>query len=128
MKTNLKYVEIDETQYWKEDFLERIGAKKVTAVYVFDANRRVHCCELTPSYEMIEALNYTDNYLPDEDYDEFEDSWRPNFAEVSYMHCHWIDEIAKDLDISFECEEDDYYEEMVNTIVELNANGVLETV
>jgi len=128
MKTNLKYVKMDETQYWKEDFLERIGTKKVTAVYIFDANRRVRCCEITPSYEMYLATNYTDNHLNDDDYEEFEDSWRPEgIGEVSYFHCYGIDEVAKDYadKEDFEYNDDDetedgesFYSKMVDASID----------
>jgi hypothetical protein len=109
MKTNLKYVEFDETQYWNEDFLNRIGTKKVTAVYIFDANRIVHCCELTPSYELYLATTYTDNELSDDDQEEFDESWTGERSVANYYHCSPIDEIAKDypIDDSFEWEFED---------------------
>jgi len=45
-------IEFDETGYWNEDFLEKYGIEKVRAVYVYNENLYVHCCEITPSYEL----------------------------------------------------------------------------
>ncbi len=42
----------DETDYWlDEELVERCGGS-ILGAYLFNANRHVHCCELTPSYEM----------------------------------------------------------------------------
>lgn len=112
MKTNLKIVRYDETQFWNKEFLERIGTKKVTAVYIFDENRRVNCCELTPSYELYIAAAYTDNHLSDDDHEEFEDSWRHERGVGTYCHCAPVDEISEDYleaeNFEWELEDDEF--------------------
>lgn len=45
-----KVVVIDETHFWSEEIQARVG--KVFQAYLFDSNRHVYCCELTPSYEL----------------------------------------------------------------------------
>lgn len=49
-KTQWKIVAIEETHYWCEDIVARAG--RLFGIYMFDANRYVYCCEITPSYEM----------------------------------------------------------------------------
>ena len=52
---------LDETQVWAEEVVR--SAKQVFGLYVFDQNRRVHCCEFTPSYECLfvgSAIGNTD--------------------------------------------------------------------
>lgn len=50
IKTAWTIVAIDETHYWSEDIIAKAG--KLYGVYLYDANRPVYCCELTPSYEL----------------------------------------------------------------------------
>jgi hypothetical protein len=50
IKPDLRIFKDDETIHWREDIQARAG--RIFGVYLFDANRHVHCCELTPSYEL----------------------------------------------------------------------------
>jgi hypothetical protein len=47
---DIRVFKVDVTDYYPEEFQRRAG--KIFEVYLFDANLHVHCCELTPSYEM----------------------------------------------------------------------------
>lgn len=49
-KPNLRLFKQDTTRYWSADMQARV--KKFFDLYIFDALNHVHCCELTPSYEM----------------------------------------------------------------------------
>src|SRR5687768_6276956 len=50
IKPDFRVYRMDVTEYWNEDIQARAG--RLFAVYLFDANRHVHACELTASYEM----------------------------------------------------------------------------
>lgn len=56
---------LDESIYWEKSFLERAGGG-IAGAYLFDANRVVHCCSLTGSYEM-EPIGSTMITPPDDD-------------------------------------------------------------
>ena len=54
-----QFIEIsipEDLSFWEEEFLQKcqkeIGLKSVHSVYIYDENRHVHLCELTPSYEL----------------------------------------------------------------------------
>jgi hypothetical protein len=67
---------------------------QIFCIYVFDANRRVHCCELTPSYEMhplrYEPKHYTDDDDGLEHVQRVLDEWIGD-DEVSYHWEHTVD-------------------------------------
>ena len=42
---------VDATHHYNEEFVQKCGGK-ITDVWLFDVRLLVHCCELTPSYEM----------------------------------------------------------------------------
>jgi hypothetical protein len=50
VKPDWYLVKIDERRHWREDI--QAQTKEMYGVYAFDRNRHVHCCELTPSYEL----------------------------------------------------------------------------
>ena len=50
MKPDFRIYKQETTEYWSEDIRSR--AARLFGVYLFDVNRHVHCCELTPSFEM----------------------------------------------------------------------------
>lgn len=88
MKPELYVVKIDETKYWAEDIIEKAG--RIFGVYIYDKNRRVHCCELTPSYELRFIESQTEKRVDDTVYDEilradaYSEGWR-------YYHCHVLE-------------------------------------
>jgi hypothetical protein len=88
---------LDETQYWADSIAHR--AKQVFGIYVFDQNRRVHCCEFTPSYECLfvgSAIGNTD--LDDDVAERLDAEIREGdlgTEPVKYIHCQEIDALHK---------------------------------
>lgn len=86
----------DETEYWPE--IEAKGDLCVIAVYLFDANSHVYCCEMTPSYEMHEVGQYiypkVGREKPTEgeyeDWHDYIDTYWKGMMNVSYFHVHTI--------------------------------------
>jgi hypothetical protein len=68
-------------------------------IYVYDQNRRLHCCEFTPSYEchfVGSASVNTD--LDDDAAERLEDEIREGdraTEPVKYIHCHEIDALPE---------------------------------
>ena len=94
IKPDWRYILIDETRYWCDDkFIAECGGKLVGA-YVFDANRAVHCCELTPSFELL-LIETLPRDVPQDDagaervLDAIRDADRETDL-VSYVHCYSI--------------------------------------
>jgi hypothetical protein len=88
---------LDETQVWAEEVVHR--AKQVFGIYVFDQNRRVHCCEFTPSYECLfvgSAIGNTD--LDDDVAERLDAEIREGdlgTEPVKYIHCQEIDALPR---------------------------------
>lgn len=86
----LRILQLDETGYWVSEIANRAG--KIIGVYLYHDDIGVHCCELTPSYE----LNFVGSFFTNCDLDEDE---REKLSEeimegnaqgqelVTYMHC-----------------------------------------
>jgi hypothetical protein len=47
---HFKWVKIDETRHWAEEWRAKNKIKKIVSTYIFNANEVTHCCEITPSY------------------------------------------------------------------------------
>ncbi len=94
-------IAIDETDCY---FISEVDApliKQVRGVYLFDRNRRIHVCELTPSYGLTHLYNQVilvDDNDPrrEELYDEYEHC----SSDDIYMHCSTIDRIIEQSDYS----------------------------
>ncbi len=43
---------MDETQHWQLQPELMAKIERIVTIYLFDRKRHVHCCELTPSYEL----------------------------------------------------------------------------
>ena len=56
----------DETQYWTDELVKRCGGK-IKGAYFFDANRHVHCCEFTPSFELERLKSIPEQQYPDDE-------------------------------------------------------------
>ena len=88
---------LDETLYWADDLATRAG--RILGIYVYDQNRRVHCCEFTPSYEchfVGSASVNTD--LDDDAAERLADEIREGdlgTETVRYIHCHEIDALPE---------------------------------
>jgi len=86
---------IDESEYWElPEYKEEI--KRIIGVYVYDPNFKVHCCEITPSYECHfyqTQVEFNEN-VSEEKQDEIncEIYLNEDLSEtVHYYHCHLID-------------------------------------
>lgn len=90
-------VRLDETKFWADEDVRR--AKQIFGLYVFDQNRRVHCCEFTPSYECLFVSSAIGNTDLDETAAERLDSdireGDLGMEPVKYIHCHEIDALPK---------------------------------
>ena len=88
---------LDETKFWAEQVVRR--AAQIFGLYVFDQNRRVPCCEFTPSYECLFVcsaigntdLDGTDAERLDTDIREGDLGTEP----IRYFHCHEIDALPR---------------------------------
>jgi hypothetical protein len=94
---DLWVVKIDEREFWCESIIAQ--TTRIFGVYVFDRRRHVHCCSLTPSYELqflgsqYESVENIDEEWLYEDIMEGDSST----SEVSYFDCHDIDRILKNV-------------------------------
>lgn len=114
-----KVVAIDETHCWTPVIVTKTG--RLWGLYLFDANRHVHCCELTPSYEMWFVETVTERQISDE-LDGDIRTWSQEADEgCSYFHCSDIDR----MDPGWFCdlgetplEEDQIYDEAQSAMYE----------
>lgn len=58
---------VDATRSYSEDLVKRSGGR-IFDVYLFDANLHVHCCSITPSYEM-QYVDSVSAKFPDDEQD-----------------------------------------------------------
>lgn len=91
MKTKLKIVVIDESQYWKEDILKACGGK-IETVYMYDASEATRCCEITPSYYLIPLYYVPAVHVSDEIHAELIDTF--SNEEPMYVHCSDVDKLT----------------------------------
>lgn len=102
LNPELYFISLDETENWNFQPEDKTKIKKVESIYVFDKNCVVHCCEITPSYELnfiqTRALFTDEAYANDDEGQEFRDHIdelimsESNSAETLYMHCYRIHE------------------------------------
>jgi len=111
-----RIVVVDETEYWADDLAAQVG--KIYGVYLYDENRVVHCCELTPSYELnaleVAILNW--ETCPEIVRDDIESEWWRGTEPISYFHAHTVDGWDKFLLPTQRCKAedyDDYWEEIL---------------
>lgn len=86
--------EVNETKYWKKDFLEEYGINEIMAQYVVDTAVCWYLCELTPSYELCFVQNQI-IFKSDtvEDVIEAAESFvmQGTSNDSRYVHCRVID-------------------------------------
>ena len=89
-----RIVVIEETEHWLDTGLVE-AAGQIFGVYIFDANKRVCCCEFTPSYylEPFEAAVRNFDTISENDRDEIEEEWRVS-TDAMYCHCSDIDRFS----------------------------------
>lgn len=86
---HFKVVAIDETRDWRDDMVAKCG--RLYGLYLFDVNRHVHCCELTPSYEMHFIETVAANFIDDETDALIREANAQCQQDVEYQHCRVID-------------------------------------
>ncbi len=97
IKPRFNLLRLDETKFWAEEVVRK--AKQIFGLYVFDQNRRVHCCEFTPSHECLfvgSAIGNTD--LDETDAERLDAEIREGdlgTQPVKYIHCHEIEALPK---------------------------------
>lgn len=82
MKPKLSLAYMDVTEHWAEEIVRETG--RIAAVFVFDENRHVHCCEFTPSFELHLAGYLAERQVCDRV--EMEIAAATEFG-VAYVHC-----------------------------------------
>lgn len=93
------WIALDETEYWyfsRDDFTL---PDRVYGVYIYDPEKHVHCCELTPSYELLWVYN---TYIC---FDQRNDEEREAIVDsivlgaqsepVTYMHTYDVDALRE---------------------------------
>lgn len=92
---DLWFVAMDETEYWTIQKGHRSSIERIETLYVFDRNKQVHCCEITPSHELIrvETRAIIKSGSPADDDDElreeiysYVDDGSAHDEDVSYVH------------------------------------------
>lgn len=95
-----RVIALNETEFYYLPDEHKRYIRAIRGIYLYDANRHTHCCELTPSYWLIFLYNsviLTEEGLAlggtkGELYDEYEYG---TGGEDCYMHCHTVDRLAK---------------------------------
>ena len=126
MKTNLYLVKIDETQYWRTEFLKRINSGRISHYYIFDANRPTNCCEITASYWLESVYDQTENWIEDKDWEDF---MNESDRDGCYMHCKDVEKLPSEkLENDFEYEDDDEYNSEMESVVDYERGNQIEIV
>ena len=84
-----KLVVLDETSNWPKEIVAK--AEKIYRTYIFDANRAVHCCEITPSYELFPVC--TTPLIDDREGTLEEMLCGGEDYDVVYWHAHRLDRL-----------------------------------
>lgn len=96
-----RVIAIDETEHYTFPVEDRPYIKKILAVYLYDANERTHCCELTPShflrylYHVVRLTEAGENLSDERREDFYTDYEVSNFNEDVYMHCATLEQLAE---------------------------------
>jgi NAD-specific glutamate dehydrogenase len=109
---DLRFVVFDETRYYSAEIREKAGT--VYQTYVYDANRAIHCCEITPSFTLVPFYTQAMNYLEDDAAREALDEvirQANTEAEERYVHCCVVDRIPNTHKRKFHLVERDLDEE-----------------
>lgn len=89
---NFQVIAINETSYWNEQIVAHTG--RIYGLYLVDLDRKVHCCEITPSYELYFIESVTEATISDELDMEIIDADMHYSDQVVYWHCHAVDRMA----------------------------------
>ena len=90
-------IKMDDTVYWDKEFVKSLGeGSKIISTYIYDANHVVHCCEITPSYELYYAGTdfFPTKELSDEENQETFEKIMEGESDAEpaiYMHCSFVE-------------------------------------
>ena len=88
VKPDIWVLKINETKYWDPSFARKCG--RLIGTYLFDRSLHVHCCELTPSYELHFIGTEPTKQVNDEIYDQIRQS-DAQCPGADYMHVYHVD-------------------------------------
>ena len=98
IKPDIRILKLDESHNWDPEIVSRAGGK-IFGVYLYDATVAVHCCEITPSYEL-NFIESQPHQLPDDEdereklYDDIQEG-DLHTEPVLYYHKPAIDRIEE---------------------------------
>jgi hypothetical protein len=123
-----RIVKVDQTYMCPSDWRAERKIDKLGFYYLYDANRHVHICSFTPTYELNALVGYATftEDVSDEVRDEVDQENEMAEADqpVSYMNVSHVDHLPsqdanKGVDPPEEGEDREaYYERMVNELME----------
>lgn len=123
MEKTFRVVALNESYGLSDEIKEKTG--ELYTCYVFDPELRVHCCEMTPSHELVRFDFYTEKEIDDELHSDLlstEDN-------VVYMHCHSIRAMKDHFLVDSTIELDDHQiDEDGSNITDLAAQALRENV
>lgn len=116
IKPHFRIVVLNETRHWNEEMQKKAGV--IFRAFLYDATRVVHCCEITPSYELFPL--YTTPWRDDENGSVWTELFENEDNEVKYVHCHVINALSPDHfhDIGVWAQEEDETEDELRERVE----------
>ena len=91
MAPRLRLAYLDDSACWDRPL--RYEAGRLLGIYVYDTHQHVHCCELTPSYELTLIGYRTELPLPDSLQAALVDATEP--GSVTYVHVWEIDALPR---------------------------------
>ncbi len=91
-KTDIQIVLVDETYGWSDKIKNQVG--KIYTAYIYDKSVATHCCEITPSYELV-PLYYSTEFAEHKYSEAVEEEIQNEFhnAEPIYMHCSAVEKL-----------------------------------
>jgi hypothetical protein len=87
MKPQLRVAYLEETQDWDTEIARAAG--RIAGLYVYDTRLRVHCCEMTASYELSLAGYLTEHHV--DDAVQMLMLQATDAGSISYVHCWQVD-------------------------------------
>lgn len=95
IKPDYRLIKVSNHKHWRED-IQNVTTD-IWTVYAFDMNTHVHCCELTPSYELhFIANDYSEiDDLTEEQREDLNEKILSAYDEqVCYMHVSDVDRMV----------------------------------
>ena len=92
------WIALDETEHWHFDKKDFTPPDRMYGVYIYDPEKHVHCCELTPSYKLLLVYDtyvcFTERSL--QELDEIDSVVLEAHSKlVTYMHTYDVDALRE---------------------------------